>query len=335
MSLDYGLSGLGLLYEWDPATNIHTVKFDFDGENTGKNPESRLCSFGGKLYGMLANGGINDKGLLFELDPINNVFSKKLDFDGINAGYSSEGNKIIAVPAPVSVGTPGSCITLTSITIDNSNNNEWVPVVDNLGHAVAEIKANGNNLGVVTSLLYVHNGAIREDATHQMYLDRNLTITPQAQPATPVQIRLYISDGELETLKTATNSLGRPSWVYSITDLAIFKNEDACSAAVLTRFAPVLTNTETWSGGYVLAASVDNFSSFYFANKGNSALPLDLISFTGKLVNNVAVLNWKTDNEVNNSHFEIERSPDGRNYSMVGKVTPSIHQEFITILSLM
>jgi len=152
-----------------------------------------------------------------------------------------------------------------------------------------------------------------------LYLDRNLTITPQVQPATPVDIRLYIRDTELETLKTTVNSVGQPSGVNSINDLAIFKNDDACGS-LTTGAVPLATTAESWTGGYVLSASVNSFSSFYFANKANATLPLTIISFGGQLVNNDAALTWKTDHEINTSHFEIEKSLDGRSYSVIGKV---------------
>jgi hypothetical protein len=51
-------------------------------------------------------------------------------------------------------------------------------------------------------------------------------------------------------------------------------------------------------------------------------LPLDLLSFTGQLQNNNTVLlNWKTENEINASHFVIERSIDGSRFLALGNVT--------------
>jgi pimeloyl-ACP methyl ester carboxylesterase len=50
-------------------------------------------------------------------------------------------------------------------------------------------------------------------------------------------------------------------------------------------------------------------------------LPVNFISFTGRLVNNNAVqLNWATAQEVNNKHFEIEKSFDGINFEKIGTV---------------
>jgi len=52
----------------------------------------------------------------------------------------------------------------------------------------------------------------------------------------------------------------------------------------------------------------------------NVVLPVELISFNGKVINNTVHLAWKTASEIENSHFEIERSPDGKNFKGIGKV---------------
>ena len=50
------------------------------------------------------------------------------------------------------------------------------------------------------------------------------------------------------------------------------------------------------------------------------ALPLHLLSFSGQKVNNSIRLNWATDNEINTSHFDIERSRTGTAFTKTGEV---------------
>jgi ELWxxDGT repeat protein len=50
-------------------------------------------------------------------------------------------------------------------------------------------------------------------------------------------------------------------------------------------------------------------------------LPLTLSDFKGRLSGNDGLLNWKTSAEQNTSHFEIEKSIDGKNFSKAGTVT--------------
>lgn len=60
-------------------------------------------------------------------------------------------------------------------------------------------------------------------------------------------------------------------------------------------------------------------STEYILGSAGTSLPLDLLSFTGSLRNGIALLNWVTSNEINVSHFEIERSQDGRKFKNIGR----------------
>jgi trimeric autotransporter adhesin len=66
----------------------------------------------------------------------------------------------------------------------------------------------------------------------------------------------------------------------------------------------------------------------------SSVLPLRFLEFKGFLAGGDAILNWKTDHEVNTSEFIIERSFDGNTYSPAGHVksanTPGIHSYAFT-----
>jgi hypothetical protein len=64
---------------------------------------------------------------------------------------------------------------------------------------------------------------------------------------------------------------------------------------------------------------VTGFSGF-FVKTTPSVLPLTLLSFNGRLQNGLALLNWKTENEVNTDKFLIERSTDGSNFITAGSV---------------
>ncbi len=49
-------------------------------------------------------------------------------------------------------------------------------------------------------------------------------------------------------------------------------------------------------------------------------LPIELISFDAKLEDNVVNLDWKTATEINNDYFTIERSSNGKDFTIVLKV---------------
>jgi hypothetical protein len=88
-------------------------------------------------------------------------------------------------------------------------------------------------------------------------------------------------------------------------------------------------NGSSWtasSAGIALGAnpfnkSINGVASLGIFGVGSAGtLPVKLVSFSGKLMNNTTYLTWVTANEINNSHFEIERSVNGVNFENIGKV---------------
>ena len=232
-------------------------------------------------------------------------------------GYSDNGGKsTIPTAIDVSTGTPYSCVTGTDVTIDDLNNNLWVPITGPDGNIVAEIKANGQNLGAITTSFYSKNAGPNRMNSSIKYLDRNITITPAVQPGSPVGIRLYFSKAEFDSL-----DVDPTSGINSISDIRIFKNNDACGSTlsgVTTQFTPTYAEAHG-SAGYMVQTSISSFSSFYFG-KMSTALPLQLLKFKGSLKGADALLEWETENEINTSHFELERSFDARNFTAIANV---------------
>ncbi len=101
-------------------------------------------------------------------------------------------------------------------------------------------------------------------------------------------------------------------------------NEPASHGYVRFKVKPVT--------GLVVGDAITNKASIYFDYNSpvvtNSAVtqvavqafPLTLLSFTAKKENNTNLLNWKTAAEENVSHFEIERSGNGRAFNKIGAV---------------
>ena len=68
-------------------------------------------------------------------------------------------------------------------------------------------------------------------------------------------------------------------------------------------------------------AGADNPNMNWGVNCGT--IPLNLLEFAATKHNNEAVLTWKTVNEQNVSHFEVERSDDGKAFYAVGQTKPN------------
>jgi len=69
------------------------------------------------------------------------------------------------------------------------------------------------------------------------------------------------------------------------------------------------------------------------------ALPIELVRFTVKAVSCDAQLNWTTSSEIGSSHFEIEKSIDGRNYGKIYSLDANHfsnnenHYQFVDLLA--
>lgn len=213
----------------------------------------------------------------------------------------------------VAAGTPGSCQSCSPLVINNTNNNQWVSVKDAQGNAVADINANGNELGNVVTSLYVEDGSVR-DTSGFYFLDRNISILVQHQPTTPVSIKLYILKSEYDKLAQIP-----AAGIGNVNMLKIQKNNTTCSGDLAGGFTELVTTAQTWGNDYMLSAQVNSFSSFYFS-RANVSLPIRLVNFHASRNNKQSVLGWQTLAESNGSHFEILRSRDGNNFNTIGKV---------------
>jgi hypothetical protein len=109
-------------------------------------------------------------------------------------------------------------------------------------------------------------------------------------------------------------------------------NDGITDDAILRRVAHLLPSTGKWENegtnagvgttlvGSVLSNSVSAWSPFTLGTIAGNPLPITLINFMGKKVGNTNQLNWATSQEINASHFEIERSVDAKMFEKIGKV---------------
>jgi hypothetical protein len=77
------------------------------------------------------------------------------------------------------------------------------------------------------------------------------------------------------------------------------------------------TTSNTLSGVTVAKA---NFFRSWALVSSVTPLPVELISFEPKCIDNQTVIKWTTAAEINNSHFEIQHSIDGNSWSTIDSV---------------
>lgn len=79
-----------------------------------------------------------------------------------------------------------------------------------------------------------------------------------------------------------------------------------------------------WGNGFNYAADADNKNATFVNSlraQTLATLPVSLTSFNAKAELRGNVLQWSTSREVNHSHFEIYRSSDKQNFSLIGSIT--------------
>jgi hypothetical protein len=86
------------------------------------------------------------------------------------------------------------------------------------------------------------------------------------------------------------------------------------SSTVTPSFNPATGVTDYW----VSAGGVSNSNNWLtFGRRGATPLPVRLVSFTGQQLAGQVQLKWQSASEENTSHFEVEKSADGKNFSQV------------------
>jgi hypothetical protein len=80
-------------------------------------------------------------------------------------------------------------------------------------------------------------------------------------------------------------------------------------------------------GNHLLIARVKDANGFWglmdtvrTITVSGTVTPLHFLSFTGEKINRTTMLRWTTENEINTSHFEVERSTNGVTFSSMGRV---------------
>lgn len=140
-------------------------------------------------------------------------------------------------------------------------------------------------------------------------------VAPTTNPGATYTIGLYFTNTELGA-ETA-NGLR-----IAKTTAATMAGANSSNTVIMVTPNPVAYGT-----GYVYTVSFTGFSKFFLVDPG-VVLPVQLISFTGRLDNRQVQLNWKTSAEENSKEFIVEKSADGISFRPITRV-PAAGNSFI------
>jgi hypothetical protein len=246
------------------------------------------------------------------------------------SGYNNVENYING-DTIVAVGTLNTCVAARKINSSNTGN--WLHARDiqfsdyqstqytsstDSNQIVASILDNGN-FGEFSVSYYTTN--VNRINAGWNYARRNITITP-TNPAlitAPVTVRLYISLAEFNALKATDITIS------TINDIQIMKSADnTCITSMPATFSAIIPTSAalfgTYQNGYYIEFQTSSFSTFFFQSKSAPA-PVKLSSFlVQKTGIYTAAINWITQQEINSSHFELQRSKDGTGFTTIATI---------------
>lgn len=334
-----------------PIGNINASWVD---NGSGYTAYNSACNAGGPCY----TGNLESTGSFAPTDGQPNGTWKLYIRDGNNAGFTGTLNSIelvfdqAAQPITFPDVTYSSCVFGNAISLNCPNvvdvstglgcyngskvgvsGSVWHNILDGSGNIIAAINPNGTDLGTVTVDIN-DMASVLQDGDGRHYLPRYWNFESDnfngiGNPFTngPINVRIYLLDAELAAYNAAA-SMSATAGDLNLTHYAgvnencdIMDNNYATGTTELISSADITTTAyNTGSGnGFQLEFQLSHFSELGAAGVSD-ALPLNLLSFTGKAVNKQVQLDWLTDNEINTHHFVIERSSDNLTFFAIGEV---------------
>ena len=119
------------------------------------------------------------------------------------------------------------------------------------------------------------------------------------------------------TSYTANSIFGSGNTVGSGNYVVYDGTGSSCSVTGLSLSTTYFFRVYEYNG----TGTTTNYLTTSYASGGTATLPVNWLNFSAELKNeNNVQLNWSTASEINNSHFEIERSSDNSNWTAVNTV---------------
>jgi hypothetical protein len=239
---------------------------------------------------------------------------------------------------------PSAAATYTATYADTDGNytcycddNQNLILGLNLTGTGAVVPTTGVSLevGATTTTTYNSAGGIITNTNGGVIFNRKWNVTPTTQPTSDVTVLYPFTNTEYSAIVTALSSKSttitnaNQLQMYKLTSSGTFADPHANGATGII----LAHGSSATSGNWVHSAhtnGTDHLATYKVASfsgggggggASGSPLPVDLIHFdVHAATNHSASLHWATASEINNSHFEIERSYDSRTFEMIDQV---------------
>ncbi len=171
-------------------------------------------------------------------------------------------------------------------------------------------------------------------------LGRNWVVTPEYQPSSNVDVRLYFDNADLLATQAAANSNANPDDdIANISSIGLTKysgpNEDNnfannCYSGGVTTLHGQSSNgnvTSVYTGfantGRFVTFGIPSFSELWlhgFNQENPSPLPVVLKDFTANCEEDGVELVWATSSEVNNDYYSVQYSMNGLEWDEIAQI---------------
>lgn len=148
---------------------------------------------------------------------------------------------------------------------------------------------------------------------------KTIRITPTSNSSSAdVKIAMYFTEAELTAWKAASG--------LNADDVALFKTTNSIGSSTIAQgVEPSATELDSAFDGSNVCVTGTFSNGFSGVGGGGGAngggpVPVTLLDFEGQRFDREVLLNWSTASETNNSHFDIERSVDGEQFTKIGRV---------------
>ncbi|WP_157472060.1 trypsin-like peptidase domain-containing protein [Neolewinella persica] len=143
------------------------------------------------------------------------------------------------------------------------------------------------------------------------------------------RLRYFLGENDLSGWTAATGAGLGDAGIIQLAGVSVLDVNPGNFAAQTSSWYPI---TEGFLGTnqYLETEINGGFGGFAIGrDPENSSLPVTWLSFTGRNLSEKAnELNWATSEEVDNDRFELEVSPNGRDFQYVGTVAASTSQAY-------
>jgi len=173
----------------------------------------------------------------------------------------------------------------------------------------------GNNMVLIPGVVYCINSA----AT----LNGNLILDGQNTAGAIFNINI---DGALSTNTSSSitliNGASLCNVYWQVNGAVNFGANSIFRGTVIANGALSLLNQAQLSGRALsIAGSITTSNNEVIGCDASfNTLPIKLITFTAKSIDNYVMLNWSTVNEINNNHFTIQHSADAITFKDLGQI---------------